>query len=114
MKREIEYRWRARELMARHGMRNTRELVAPLRERGITLSESQIYRLVSQNPERISFQLLAALCDVFGVEANELFTFTATDARSRRKDQAIASGENVVRFTDAYKPVRARIVDDDD
>ncbi|MGO4248691.1 helix-turn-helix domain-containing protein [Paenarthrobacter sp. RAF54_2] len=57
--------------MARHGMRNTRELVEPLRERGITLSESQIYRMVSQNPERISFQLLAALCDVFGVEANE-------------------------------------------
>jgi DNA-binding Xre family transcriptional regulator len=114
MKREIEYRWRARELMARHGMRNTRELVGPLRERGITLSESQIYRLVGQNPERISFQLLAALCDVFGVEANELFRFAATDARSRRKEQAIASGENVVRFTDAYKPVRARILDDDD
>ena len=114
MKREIEYRWRARELMARHGMRNTRELVGPLRERGITLSESQIYRLVGQSPERISFQLLAALCDVFGVEANELITFTAADARSRRKDQAIASGENVVRFADAYKPVRARILDDDD
>ena len=101
MKREIEYRWRARELMAQHGMRNTRELVGPLRERGITLSESQIYRLVGQSLERISFQLLAALCDVFGVEANELITFTATDTRSRRKDQAIASGENVVRFTDA-------------
>ena len=53
MKREIEYRWRVREFMARHGIRNTRELVGPLRERGITLSESQIYRLVSQNPERI-------------------------------------------------------------
>lgn len=97
MKREIEYRWRVRELMARHGIRNTRELVGPLRECGITLSESQIYRLVSQNPERISFQLLAALCDVFGVGANEQFTFTATDARSRRKEQTIASGENVVR-----------------
>jgi DNA-binding Xre family transcriptional regulator len=113
MKRDIEYRWRARELMARHGMRNTRELVGPLRERGITLCESQIYRMVSQNRERISFQLLAALCDIFGVEANELFTFTATDARSKRQKQAMASGENVVRFADAYKPVRARILDDD-
>lgn len=113
MKRDIEYRWRARELMARHGMCNTRELVEPLRERGITLSESQIYRMVSQNPERISFQLLAALCDIFGVEANELFTFTAADARSKRQKQAAASGENVVRFADAYKPVRARILDDD-
>jgi DNA-binding Xre family transcriptional regulator len=113
MKRDIEYRWRARELMAWNGMRNTRELVEPLRERGITLSESQIYRMVSQNPERISFQLLAALCDIFGVEANELFTFTAVDARSKRQKQATASGENVVRFADAYNPVRARIHDDD-
>lgn len=113
MKRDIEYRWRARELMARHGMRTTRELVRPLRERGITLSESQIYRMVSQNPERISFQLLAALCDIFGVEANELFTFTATEARSTRHKQAAAAGENVIRVADAYKPVRARILDDD-
>jgi hypothetical protein len=69
--------------------------------------------MVSQNPERISFQLLAALCDIFGVEANELFTFAATDARSKRQKQAAASGENVVRFADAYKPVRARIRNDD-
>ena len=43
-------------------------------------------------PQRISFQLLAALCDIFGVEANELFTFTAADARSKRRKQAAASG----------------------
>lgn len=116
MKREIEYRWRARELMARHGMKNSRELVAPLRERGITLSESQIYRLVAQDPERISFKVLTALCDIFNVEANELVTFTAanaTNATSKRQERAIASGENIVNFTDAYKPVRARILDDD-
>jgi DNA-binding Xre family transcriptional regulator len=113
MKREIEYRWRARELMARHGMKNSRELVAPLRERGITLSESQIYQLVAQDPERISFKVLTALCDIFNVEANELVTFTAANATSKRQERAIASGENIVNFTDAYKPVRARILDDD-
>lgn len=114
MKREIEYRWRARELMARHGMKNSRELVAPLRERGITLSESQIYRLVAQDPERISFKVLTALCDIFNVEANELVTFTAANAKSKRHERAIASGENIANFADAYKPVRARILDDDD
>lgn len=113
MKRDIEYQWRVRELMARNGFRNTRELIVPLRERGITLSESQIYRMVAQSPERISFQLLAALCDIFNVEANELFTFTAVDARTKRQKLAAASGENVVRFADAYKPVRARIVDEE-
>lgn len=31
-------------------MKNSRDLVGPLRERGITLSESQIYRIVGQEP----------------------------------------------------------------
>jgi DNA-binding Xre family transcriptional regulator len=114
MKREIEYRWRARELMARFGMKNSRELVASLRERGITLSESQIYRLVAQDPERLSFKVLTTLCDIFNVEANELVTFTATNTKSKRQERAITSGENIVNFTDAYKPVRARILDDHD
>jgi hypothetical protein len=41
MRREIHYHWRIREHMARAGMKNSRDLVGPLRERGITLSESQ-------------------------------------------------------------------------
>ena len=45
---------------------------APLRERGITLSESQIYRIVGQEPDRISFKVLVALCDIFGIEAGEI------------------------------------------
>lgn len=71
------------------------------------------YRMVSQNPERISFQFLAALCEIFGVEANELFTFTAAIARRKRQKNAIASGDNVAPFAEADKPVRARILDDD-
>ena len=39
MRREIQYHWRIREHMARAGMKNSRDLVGPLRERGITLSE---------------------------------------------------------------------------
>jgi hypothetical protein len=36
MRREIQYHWRVREHMARADMRNSRDLVGPLRERGIT------------------------------------------------------------------------------
>ncbi|MDH6291972.1 helix-turn-helix domain-containing protein [Rhodococcus opacus] len=84
MKREIHYHWRVRELMARAGMKNSRDLVGPLRDRGITLSESQIYRIVGQEPDRIAFKVLVALCDIFGVEAGDLITYTATDARQSR------------------------------
>jgi DNA-binding Xre family transcriptional regulator len=113
MKRQIEYKFHVKELMARAGMRNSRDLVTPLRDRGITLSESQIYRLVGQNPDRISFQVLAALGDIFGVSANELFTYTASDVRAQNR--RIAVGEsNDVPLLEAYRPVRARISRPDD
>ena len=113
MRRTIEYQWHTRELMARHGMRNSRDLVEPLRERGITLSESQIYRLVMQEPERISVQVLAALCDIFRVESNELITVTARDAKATRPER-LAAGSGMPDFADTYRPTRARVIDDDD
>ena len=83
-----------------------------MRERGITLSESQIYRIVGQEPERIAFKVLVALCDIFGVEAGDLITYTATDARQRRTRTANSPAD--VPLLNAYRPVRARIVDRDD
>ncbi|MBC2592415.1 helix-turn-helix domain-containing protein [Rhodococcus aetherivorans] len=112
MKREIHYHWRVRELMARAGMKNSRDLVGPLRDRGITLSESQIYRIVGQEPDRIAFKVLVALCDIFGVEAGDLITYTATDVRRSRTKAAHSPTD--VPLLSAYRPVRARIVTDDD
>jgi DNA-binding Xre family transcriptional regulator len=97
--------------MARAGMKNSRDLVAPLRERGIMLSESQIYRIVGQEPERISFKVLVALCDIFGIEAGDLITYTATDARQSRTKAVNAPSD--VPLLNAYRPVKARIVSDD-
>jgi DNA-binding Xre family transcriptional regulator len=111
MRREIQYHWRVREHMARTGMRNSRDLVGPLRERGITLSESQIYRIVGQEPERIAFKVLVALCDIFGIEAGDLITYTATDTRQSRSKVANAAAD--VPLLNAYRPVKARIVSDD-
>lgn len=111
MKRQIEYTFRIRELMARAGMRNSRDLVQPLRDRGITLSESQIYRLVAQDPERIAFKVFAALCDVFEVTPNELLAVSGTAARTERTRQ-VSNGADIP-LLEAYRPVRARILDDD-
>ena len=111
MKRQIQYHWRVREFMARAGMKNSRDLVGPLRERGITLSESQIYRIVGQQPERISFEVLVALCDIFGIEAGDLITYTATDARHTRTK--VVNSPSDVPLLNTYRPVKARIVSDD-
>ena len=109
MKREVDYRWRLAELMARDGLHNSTDLAPLLRERGIDLSPSQVYRIVTQRPERVSLKLIAALCDIFGCGPEDLVTVTAADAQRPRKTAA----GNVVRLTDAIKPVRARIVRDD-
>jgi DNA-binding Xre family transcriptional regulator len=112
MKTELHYTFRVRELMARSGIRSSRDLVAPLRDRGITLSESQINRLVAHNPERIAFQVLVALCDVFGVEMNELITYTSTEVKTSRRK--VAGDADELPLLEAYRPVRARIRRPDD
>ena len=64
MKRQVSYQWRLREVMAARGMFTTTELVPLLAERGINLSASQVHRLVTGTPERLSLPVLAALCDI--------------------------------------------------
>jgi len=113
MKREIEYEWRIRELMGRHRMRSSTDLIEPLRERGVTLSASQVYRIVAQDPERVSFKVLAALCDIFHCEVGDLLTFTATDARTARQKKAVSDTAGVPELRN-YRAVRARIVIDDE
>lgn len=112
MRRDVDYRWRLAELMARHGMHNSTDLAPRLRERGIELSPSQIYRIVTQRPERVSLLLMAALADIFECGPEDLVTFTAADAKPR-KAAAAATAANVVAMTDAIKPVRARVIRDD-
>jgi hypothetical protein len=53
-KRQVSYRWRLREVMAEHGMFATTELVPLLAARGITLSPSQVHRLVTGTPQESS------------------------------------------------------------
>ena len=58
-RRNVSYQWRLREVMAAHGMFATTDLVPPLNDRGIELSASQVHRLVTGHPERLSLPVLA-------------------------------------------------------
>jgi hypothetical protein len=51
--------------MAARGLHNSTDLSPLLKERGIELSASQVYRLLTQRPERVSLMMIAALCDIF-------------------------------------------------
>jgi DNA-binding Xre family transcriptional regulator len=84
MKRQVSYQWRLREVMAAHGMFTISDLVGPLVERGITLSVSQVHRLASGTPERLSLSVLAALCDIFSCTPAELIATKAENVAIAR------------------------------
>lgn len=114
MKREVDYSWRLAELMAAHGMHNSTDLIPRLAERGIQLSRPQVYRVVHQRPERVSLQLMAALCDILGCGVEDLVTVTANDVRRRKTASGTTPpAPNVVELNKSVRPRRARVITDD-
>jgi DNA-binding Xre family transcriptional regulator len=83
MARKIGYRWHLRRLMADRDMYATTDLRPLLAERGVVLSREQVYRLVTQTPERLSLVTLAALCDILGCRPGDLVEPVAAAAGPR-------------------------------
>lgn len=107
IKRPASYAWHLRKVMAGHGMFSTSDLVPLLRERGIDLSVSQVHRLVTGTPERLSLPVLAALCDIFDTDPAELITTeAASSAVARTGTDAAPAPLAEVR---ALRPAPARI-----
>ena len=104
------YQWHLRQLMAIQGMFATTDLVAPLAERGVSLSREQVYRLVVGTPERLSLATLAALCDILSCTPNDLIEVAAESGRLRKAVGAKSSTAP----PGSRRPVRARIVEDRD
>jgi len=106
MPRNASYRWLLRNMMAQHGLYATTALVPLLADRGIDLSPSQVHRLVTQEPERLSLPILAALCDIFTCTPSDLIEVTA----AANQAAATAGGDtNVVDLVATIKPTRARL-----
>ena len=81
--RKLGYTWHLRMRMAELGMFATTELVPLLADRGVVLSAAQVYRLVTQTPERLSLRTLMALCDILGCTPNDLVEPVAQARRLR-------------------------------
>jgi DNA-binding Xre family transcriptional regulator len=92
--------------MAAAGMFTATDLEPHLRDRGITLSSVQVWRLVTQTPERLSLPVLAALCDIFECTPAQLIATKAENATPRKTGTEDA---NVVDLATAIRPKRARI-----
>jgi DNA-binding Xre family transcriptional regulator len=97
---KVGYRWHLRARMAERGMFATTELLAPLAQRGVTLSREQVYRLVAQVPQRLSLATLAALCDILECQPGDLIELH-TPATAKRATTSPAAARP--------RPRRARV-----
>jgi DNA-binding Xre family transcriptional regulator len=104
MANQLDYEWRLRILLAEKGIFNIKPLVALLAEHGIRLSDSQVWRLVTGKPERLSLQVLIVLCKILDCTPTDLIrpVERSGQARLERRSAAQAGAGSVV-------PERARI-----
>lgn len=109
MKAKLGYRWNLRMLMAQAGMFATSDLVPLLAERGVVLSATQVYRLVAQDPERLSLRTLMALCDILGCTPNDLIEPVAAPATKRVSATGGDGSEASVSALKGRRPRRAEI-----
>lgn len=81
-----------------------------LAERGVVLSDAQVYRLVSYVPERLSLKTLSALCDIFGCTPNDVVQ-TFVEAKSRRKTVSQRGGEpEAASLPRNFAPAKAQVL----
>ena len=104
MAARLDYRWHLRQVMAARGMFSTTDLLRPLADRDITLSSSQVYRLVTDRPERLSLKILMALLDMLDCTMEELIE--PVEAAGQARKSKAAGGEVGV---GELRPRRARI-----
>jgi DNA-binding Xre family transcriptional regulator len=108
MVRKLSFHWNLRQLMAAHNIWKTTDLIPLLAQRGVQLSTAQVYRLVTDRPERLSMKTLTALCDILSCGPSDLIE-PYVEAASRRP----AVGEStIIDVRGEFRPERARILDD--
>jgi DNA-binding Xre family transcriptional regulator len=112
MAAKLDYRWHLRQVMATRDMFQTTDLIAPLADRGIVLSSSQVYRLVTERPERLSLKILMALMDILDCSMNDLIE-PAADASAVQPKKRAVGGSAASEGLGTLRPKRARIIPQD-
>jgi DNA-binding Xre family transcriptional regulator len=103
MTAKLDYQWHLRQVMAARGMFSTTDLLGPLAQRDITLSPSQVYRLVTDRPERLSLKILMALLDVLDCTMEDLIEPVPSKGAPAAPKKAASGGVG------RHRPLRARI-----
>jgi DNA-binding Xre family transcriptional regulator len=102
----LDYEWRLRQLLAERGIYSSAELTPLLAERGVRLSESQVWRLVTGKPERLNLHTLVVLCDILDCSPNDLIERVELGGKARLPKRRAAAGDAAI---GDLRPKRARI-----
>ncbi len=107
VKKRLDVRWNLRRLLAERGLFSTNDLRPLLADHGVHLSRMQVFRIVTQQPERYNRSLIAALCSILDCTPNDLLELVPAAAS---RDRA-AAGARETKDTGAadLRPVRATI-----
>jgi len=81
------------------------DLIGPLADRGIRLSSSQVYRLVTERPERLGLKILMALLDILDCDMTDLIEPVPAAVQDKKKARAAGGDAGV----GDLRPKRARI-----
>src|SRR4030081_1679086 len=109
MAAKLDYRWHLRQIMANRELFQTTDLIAPLAQRGITLSSSQVYRLVTERPERLSLKILMALLDILDCAMDGLIEHVAAPSAAAKPRNKVAAGGSGADGIGDLRPKPARI-----
>lgn len=104
MIKKMGFQWNLRRLMAEREMFQTTDLVPQLAERGIHLSREQVFRLVTQTPQRLSMDTLAALCDILGCGVGDLIEVSVVNEQIRKTGTNDRTATPAVRRTTIRRP----------
>lgn len=116
MNAAVDYHWHLRKLMAEQGLFNTTLLRPLLAERGVQLSASQVYRLVTEKPERLSLRILVTLVEILGCTMNDLIEIVPVKtAAAKQAAGEVRARKKPMRTSDVgtHRPVRAKIINPD-
>jgi DNA-binding Xre family transcriptional regulator len=102
--KKMGYQWRLRALMAQRQLYQTTDLVPLLAERGVVLSREQVFRLVTQPPQRLSMDVLAALCDILECSPNDLIEVEAINQSVKKAAGGQPQAVPKVRRTTVRRP----------
>lgn len=103
MNKKMGYEWHLRRKMAERNLFHTSDLVPLLAERGVVLSREQVYRMATHPPQRMSLDVLVALCDLLACTPNDLIEPKVVN-RQERKVAGEKSGKPAVRRTSIRRP----------